>query len=495
MVIMKNISRRQFVKGSLAATAGLGIASSFASTAHAAIRGANEDIRIAVIGLGGKGSAHVNDFRKLKGVRIVALCDPDTKHIASNAKKFADDQQKPATYTDFRKVLDDKNIDAIVIATPNHLHSLITIWACQAGKDVYVEKPISHNIFEGRKAIEATRKYKRIVQTGTQNRSDIGLIPFMEYLHEGNIGALKYVHTLCYRRRESIGLVNGPQPIPATLDYDLWTGPAELRPLRRKRLHYDWHWDYETGNGDLGNQGVHEIDLALWAIGADKLAPRVVSVGGRYGYVDDANTANTQVTILDYKPAPVICELRNLPISKQRPRSMDNHLGIGVGIIVKCEQGYFAGGRGGGWVYDNSGNRVKKFGGDGGGKHQQNFIDAVRSRKASDLKADIEKGHISAAAAHMASISYRLGTKLQPEAAAEVLKDYKPAADSWKSVQQHLFMNWIDLAKEGVTVGPWLEMDTATERFKQDSQYGAATWANEMLTRNYRAPFIVPQNV
>ena len=495
---MRKLSRRHFMKGSLATAAGIGVASSMTSSTLGAIRGANEDVRVAIIGVRGKGGAHINDFNKLDGVRIVALCDPDSKILADKAKKLAEHKTKPSkakTYTDVRRLLDDKDIDAVVVATPNHWHSLITIWACQAGKDVYVEKPISHNIFEGQQAVAAAKKYNRIVQTGTQNRSDDGLIPLMKYIHEGNLGAIQYVHSLCYRRRKSIGKVAGPQPIPSHIDYNLWTGPAQMGPLMRKSLHYDWHWLYETGNGDIGNQGVHEIDLAAWAIQATELAPRVVSFGGRYGYDDDANTANTQISILDYKPAPIISEVRALPMNRNIDNTMDNTLGVKVGIIIKCEDGYFAGGRGGGRVYDNSGNTIKKFPGDAGGTHQKNFIDAVRSRKSENLRANIQKGHISAALCHMLNISYQLGTKMTVEQATETIKDHIPAVAAWRSVQNNLFMNWVDLAKEGVKVGPWLEMDTKTEKFKESSQFDMATFANMLAKGTYRAPFVVPEQV
>ncbi|MCK4959794.1 MAG: Gfo/Idh/MocA family oxidoreductase, partial [Planctomycetes bacterium] len=418
-----------------------------------------------------------------------------TEHIAKAlAKEYPEGNNLPATFTDFRHILDDKNIDAVVITTPNYWHSLMTIMACQAGKDVYVEKPISHNIFEGRIAVNAARKYKRIVQAGTQNRSDIGLIPLMDYVHAGNLGEIEYVHTLCYRQRNSIGKTYGPQPIPATVDYDMWTGPAPLHPLRRKNLHYDWHWVWETGNGDLGNQGVHEADLALWALQKKELPERVVSFGGRFGYDDDGNTANTQVAVLDYKPAPVICEVRNLPRIKG-VRGMDVTRGIRVGVIIQCKDGYFAGGRGGGWVYDNAGTKVKHFPGDAGKTHQRNFIEGVRSRKISDLKADIEACHLSSSLSHMAEISYRLGNHGTVEEASETIAEYPAAVKAWESVQGNLAVNEVDLVKTPVCIGPWLQMDPATERFKQNEEYGPGRWANELVKPQYRKPFVVTETV
>ncbi|AQT67424.1 Inositol 2-dehydrogenase [Anaerohalosphaera lusitana] len=487
---MSSISRRDFVKGSIAATAGL----TMAGSAWAQVRGANDDIRIGVAGIRSKGAHHIEHLRGLEGARVVAICDPDTNLLAREKKKFTDDQQTVETYTDVRKMLDSKDIDAIVIATPNHWHSLIGIWACQAGKDVYVEKPVSHNIWEGRQLVKAARKYDRIVQAGTQNRSDIGLIPMMQYIHEGSLGEIEYVHTLTYRRRKSIGKVPGPQPIPDHIDYDLWTGPAELQPLMRERLHYDWHWVWDYGNGSIGNQGIHEVDLAMWALQEDKLAPRVLSVGGRYGYDDDGETPNTMVSILDYESAPVICEVKNLPMNKNR-NSMDYYRGIKTGIIIQCKDGYFAGGRGGGWIYDNDGNKIKQFRGDGGGNHQQNFIDAVRSRKRENLAAEIEKGHKSSALCHMAHYSYRMGQKSDPEKAQEAVGENSHAAKVWRRLEEHLFMNWIDLQKEGVVVGPWLEMDSKKETFVEKEDFGPAFWANKLGRGTYREPFVVPEKV
>ncbi len=478
------------MKSSVVAAAGISLAS-----CKTRIRGANEDIRVAICGIRDKGNNHIDDFRKLDGVRIVALCDPDRKILADRAKKFTDVNETVDTYTDVRKLLDNKNIDAIAIAAPNHWHSLMAIWACQAGKDVYVEKPISHNISEGRKLIHAAKKYNRIVQAGTQNRSDTGMIPAMEYIHGGKLGRILYVHGLCYKRRRSIGKVDGPQPIPGHIDYDLWTGPAPLTPLRRRRLHYDWHWVWPTGNGDIGNQGPHEMDLCAWALQKTELPRFVISIGGRFGYVDDADTPNTQLAIFEYADAPIIFEVRGLPKSKDMKGAMDAHLGIRVGVIIKCENGYFAGGRGGGWVYDNDGNKIKHFPGDGGRGHQQNFIDAVRSRRRSELRAGILKGHICAGLSHMANISYRLGQNSTPEAAAEAIRDFKYAPKHFERIRKHLLLNDVDLAKTGITVGPVLEMDPKTERFIGDGQYSTARWANDMLTRRYRTPFVVPDKV
>jgi len=424
----------------------------------------------------------------------VALCDADKAILDREVKKFKDRNEKVDAYTDVRKLLEDKNIDAIVTATPNHWHSLVTVWACQAGKDVYVEKPVSHNIWEGRKMVEAARKYKRIVQAGTQSRSDEAVQEAFEYIHRGELGKIVVARGFCYKRRKSIGKVDGPQPIPESVDYDLWTGPAPLGPLMRKSLHYDWHWVWATGNGDIGNQGIHEMDMCRWALGQKGLAPRVMSIGGRFGYDDDAETANTQIAILDYEPVPLIFEVRGLAERKDSS-VMDSYRGVRIGIVIECEGGYFAGGGGGGWVYDNDGKKIKQFTGDGGGGHQANFIKAVRSRKVSDLNADIVEGHISSALCHMGNISHRLGQLSLPEEIQEAIKDEPQAVGAFERFREHLFANWVDMSKTRAVLGPWLQMDTRKERFVGDDRFGITRWANGLLKRDYREGFVIPEKV
>src|SRR3989442_7302858 len=262
---MKTINRRNFLKTTAPGAAAVGLpACSWASA-----KGANEAIRVAVVGFGGRGADHISGMRGLanKNVRIVALCDVDSKILNAGVESFAKRNEKVERYTDIRRLLEDKDVDAINIATPNHWHSLATIWAVQAGKDVYVEKPVSHNVWEGRKSVEAARKYGKIVQTGTQSRSSNGIKEAIEWVRAGNLGKITIARGLCYKRRPSIGKTVGEQPIPPGVDYDLWCGPAPKEPLRRKKLHYDWHWVWPTGNGDLGNQGIHQMDISRWALG------------------------------------------------------------------------------------------------------------------------------------------------------------------------------------------------------------------------------------
>ena len=484
---MRRIARRDFIKSSVAA--GFSLALPFS---HA--RGANDDIRVAVVGIRSQGSNHIKWFGKIPGVRVVAICDADKEFLDREEKKFKDRNEKVDIYVDYRKLLEDKNIDAIITATPNHWHALVTVWACQAGKDVYVEKPVSYNIWEGRKMVEAARKYNRIVQAGTQRRSDEGLQEALQYIKQGHLGKILFARCFYYGARGSIGKVDGPQPIPESVDYDLWTGPAPLTPLMRKNLHYDWHWVWSTGNGELGNNGIHFIDVCRWALGQASLAPRVMSIGGRFGWDDDGQTPNTHIVMLDYKPAPIICEIRNLP-RKTGDSAMDHYREIRLGSLIQCENGYFAGG----WAYDNDGKKIRQFKRSGGGGHHANFIKAVRSRNVTDLNADILQGHLSTTLCHMGNISHQLGQALQTEGGQassrqqilEAIKGDKEMLDSFERFQEHLLLNGIDVQKTPRILGPWLTMDAAKEQFIGEF----SEQANKLVNRTYRAPFVVPEKV
>ena len=485
-----NIQRRQFLKQSLASTAAFAIPFTRA-------RGANNDIRVAMVGLGshvkigGKGRQDINTFRKIPGVRIVALCDPDTAILASEVEKFEKRNEKVTAYTDVRKLLESSEIDAIVNSTPNHWHALITIWACQAGKDVFVQKPASHNIFEGRQMVKAARKYNRIVQAGSGPRSRSGITEAVEYVRKGNLGEILFAHGLNYKPRMSIGKVTGPQPLPSTLDYDLWAGPAPKSPLMRKYLHYDWHWDWATGNGDLGNMGIHYMDACRLALAQNELPQHVMSIGGRFAYDDDGQTPNTQIMFLDYKPAPIIFEVRGLPTDKSFQnttwkKNMDTYKGIKIGVIVHCRDGYMANNA----VYDNSGKLIKKFE-PTNTELRANFITAVRSRKISDLNSDILDGHISASLVHMANISQRLGRNTQPEIVRETLESNTNFAETFGRFQQHLEKNEVNLKKANPIMGPMLAMDPLTETFTGPF----SKQANILKTRKYRKPYEVPAKV
>lgn len=486
-----SISRRNFIKSTLMSAGAFCIGSntittSFARTSTDKIIGANEDIRVAVIGIRSQGNGHIQTLRKIPGVRIVALCDVDSNVLNQRAEELAKHNIKVKKYTDMRALFDDPEIDAVSMATPNHWHSLGTIWACQAGKDVYVEKPVSHNVAEGRRMVEAARKYKRIVQAGTQCRSSKGLQEAVEWIKEGNLGAIKLARGLCYKRRNSIGKVYISQSIPKNIDYNLWCGPAAMSPLTRKNLHYDWHWVWNTGAGDLGNQGIHQMDIARWFLGETTLPQKVWSMGGRYGYIDDAETPNTQIIYLDYK-RPLIFEVRGLPRAAG-DNKMDSLYGASIGVIIECEGGRLVNpSYTSATAYSNDGKEIKKF--NAGGNHHENWIKAIRSHKSSDLNGDILEGHISSALCHIGNISYRLGSLITPEKFKDTLQFNSALQEVSERLSKHLEANKIDLNKEKTYSGDLLELYEGEELFVGNSK------ANQLLTREYRYPFVVPPTI
>jgi predicted dehydrogenase len=483
------LSRRTFLART-ALAAGAGAALSPGSLLSAGKAGST--VRIAIVGLRSKGAHHLEMFQTIPDVRVVALCDADRDVLNSGLRSLEKNNLKADGYFDLRRVLDRKDIDAVVTATPNHWHSLFTVWACQAGKDVYVEKPVSHSVWEGRKAVEAARRYGRIVQAGTQSRSDPALHEAFAYLRQGNLGKIRVARGFCYKRRASIGKVPGPQPLPPGVDFNLWSGPVALEPLLRKSLHYDWHWVWSTGNGDIGNQGIHEMDMCRWAIGAPTLPRRVMSLGGRFGYDDDGQTPNTQVALYDYPEAPILFEVRGLPRARdEEGEAMDIYKGARIGIVIECENGYFTGGAGGGWACDKDGKQIQQFKGTGGKDHQENFIKAVRSRKVGDLNADIEQGHLSSALCHLGNISYRLGQKSPPEAIRERLQPNPEAQGAFARIQDHLRANDVDMMKSLAALGPWLTFDPADERFTGEW----SDYANMYVRQQYREPFVIREKV
>lgn len=487
---MRSVSRRDFlhqsVLGAAAVTgAGLSAAAVRAEEEVKAARkaGAQDLLRVAVIGVNGRGMSHVGGFTAKLGCQITHICDADSGVIGRAMTTVEKQTGKAPTFVqDFRKLLDDKSIDIISIATPNHWHSLMAIWAMQAGKDVYVEKPVSHNVSEGRKAVEAALKYGRICQTGTQCRSMPGMREAIAFVQSGGIGKVTVARGLCYKSRPSIGKVNGEGKVPATCDYDLWTGPAAKEPLKRSRLHYDWHWVWNTGNGDLGNQGIHQMDIARWGLNKTGLANAVVSVGGRFGYVDDGETANTQICVFDYGDAELIFEVRGLKTEKYK--------GAGVGVVFHGTDGtvvipsYDSG-----IVFDKDGNRVKEFKGGGESLHFANFVAAVRARKASMLNSDILEGHLSSALCHLGNISYRLGQEQPFSQKAKAFGDDKAALETLERMQEHLKENKVPLDSTMYRVGRKLALNPQTETFVNDKQ------ADALLTREPRPPFVVPNKV
>jgi len=486
---MSRFTRRQFVQGSVAAGAALGVG----FTPWRRALGANEELRVAVVGFRGRGKSHIGGALGYKGARLVALCDADKsvvdKGVSGYAKKAGG---KIDGYQDMRRIFDRKDIDVVMTATPNHWHALTAIWAVQSGKDVYVEKPVSHNVWEGRQIVNAARKHNAIVQTGTQSRSSrSGIAQAVEWTQKGGLGKILYAVGTCYKPRKSIGKRSDPLNIPGHINYDLWCGPAEKRKLYRNSLHYDWHWDFNTGNGDIGNQGIHQMDIARWFLGETMVAPRVMSVGGRLGYKDAGDTPNTQIAFHDYPKAPLIFEVRGLPVDKAHQdhrwgRSMPNYRGSRIGVLVQCEGGhvlipnYHSSA-----AYDKSGKKVKSW--SGGGNHFANFFDAVKSRKRENLHAEIYEGHISSALCHLGNVSHQMGKTTPSKDIEKVVAASKAPhyIDSYARMADHLTKNQIDFAKT-VTLGPWLELDPKKEQFTSNKA------ANKLLTREYRKPFVVP---
>ncbi len=495
---MTQTTRRDFLKSSLAAGFALGLP-------RIVIGGEgspSDAVRLAVVGLGdtkavggvgGRGHQLIGRLRDVSGAKIVALCDVDRAFLDRESQPFKDRGEAVATYTDLRRVFDDKTIDAVVIATPNHWHALATIWACQAGKDVYVEKPFSYDLWEGRQMVAAAHKYNRMVQVGTQNRSSTLLRRVFDELRRGELGPIRYAHAVIYRARDGIGKVSAPTPVPATVDYDLWCGPAPKGPLLRKQLHYEWHWFWATGDGEIGNNGVHFMDLCRWALGQNQAPPRAMSIGGRFAFNDCGETANTHIALFDYQPAPLLCEIRNVRRAQGRD-AMGNYRGQTRGLVIDCEGGYFAGDASGGGFFDKQGKKIKDIPDDGSSKrleasHLANFLAAVRSRKASDLNADALQGHLSAACCHFANISYRLGKESRSESIQETIRANRELADAFERCREYLRENGVELGKTPATLGPWLTYDGKQERFVRDF----ADAANELSQRDYRKPFVVPE--
>ena len=464
--------------------------------------GPNDAVNVAVIGLGsttavggvgGRGHQLIGRLREIPGAKIVALCDADQAHLDREVAAIRDHGGKVAAYHHPREVFDDKGVDAVVIALPNHWHALATVWACEAGKDVYVEKPFSYDLWEGQQMVAAARKYGRMVQVGTQNRSSAFLRGVFDRLRGGELGAIRFAHALVYRARDGIGSVDAPTPPPRTVDYDLWCGPAPKKPLTRKQLHYEWHWFWDTGNGEMGNNGIHVIDVCRWALGQDRTPPRAMSVGGRLGFHDCGETANTHIALLDFQPAPLICEVRN--VSARQRRGLDGKFrGQNTGVVIDCEGGYFAGEASGGAIFDRQGKKVQDLReGDRADAlelaHLTAFLAAVRSRKTSDLAAEAIEGHRSTACCHMANVSYRLGKQSSPDAVRAAITANAEMADAFERCRDYLRINGVDLDATPATLGPWVNFDEKQGRFVADF----ADAANELLRGDYRALFVVPE--
>jgi len=473
-----NLTRRAFLKNLSIVTAAV------AAPLYIPKRvfGANDRINVAVLGVHGRGQSHVRGFMELENVQVTTLCDPDMNVLKERGQQFQEKyDQKVKLVQDLRKVLSDKNVDVISLATPNHWHSLATIWACQAGKDVYVEKPMSHNVFEGRKAVEAARKYKRIVQHGTQQRASISRGKEIAAVHSEKYGKLLVSKGYCCKPRWSIGFKPFEKP-PAYLDFDVWVGPALDDRYHGNLVHYNWHWFWHTGNGDTGNQGVHQMDVARWAIKGATLPDKIWSMGGRFGYEDQGESPNTQLALMQFGDVLMVFETRGLVGEKSKmDRIVANEYYTTEGRIA---DGKFYPKKGGTpeplseFETDVKPNGI--FG---------NFIDAVRSRNVADLNADILEGHYSSALCHLPNITMRLGNEVPFKTPKEVLEN-EVAFDSFQMIEKNLAWGLgLNLHNMTYQYGRELTFDSATEKFVDDDE------ANTMLTRVYRDPYMVKETV
>ena len=479
------ISRREFLNRSTQAAAGIAATSVLASSAFAApvvnrqVIGANDRIHVAVVGIRGRGRSHIRAYPKVPNVSIKTLCDVDANLFADRVKLLTELQDvTPGTERDMQRVFEDKDIDAVSFATPNHWHALGAIWACQAGKDVYVEKPSSHNIWEGRKMVVAARKYNRIVQVGFQSRSRQSIRQAIKFLHDGKLGDLYMARGLCFKPRDDIGRYPAGPLAPGEeysltlgsdrkepsytqsyldkVDYDLWLGPAPKQAFNRNRFHYNWHWHWDYGNGDTGNQGPHQFDIARWGMNRNEYPVKIRSFGGYFAFDASQETPNTQTSIYEYADGAIL-EFGTRGLYTNTEGTVDTN-GRAVGNLFYGTEG---------WMSINSGVWKTFFGrrnepgpssetveeeedvmdlaGSTSSDHFGNFINAMRSGNREDLTCDIEEGHLSSALPHLANISYRLGRELT--------------------------------------------FDSAKEKFVGDKE------ADKMLTRKYRRPFVVPKAV
>jgi predicted dehydrogenase len=474
------LTRRTFVTETLLASAAAATAarSALAAPLYRPVQEGADPVRVAVLGVRGRGRAHIAGFNHSPDARVVAICDPDESVITPAQRAVPDARYE----RDLRRIMDDDSIDAVSIATPNHWHSLAAIWALDAGKHVFVEKPVSQSLEDGRALVAAARRSGRVVQSGMQSRSHAATRDALEFVRQGGIGALRSVNGLCYKRRQSIGKVAAPTAPPDALDFDLWTGPAALGDVWRTSLHYDWHWVWNTGNGDIGNQGVHQLDIARWGAGIEGFPERVRSLGGRLGYDDDGETPNTQVVAYDCAGAPpIVFEVRGLVTPSYR--------GANIGVVFHGENGYVVSSSYSHVpVYDLDGTEVRAFEGGSEQDHYQNFLDAVKAGDPGRVNADARIGHVSAGWCHLANLSHRLGRE---RALASDLDTVGGLAgeEAVARMRLHLLENALP-ADQTVALGAELDVETVSGRVR-----GPFAEAAEALDhRAPRAGFELPRS-
>ena len=486
-------SRRDFIEQALAATAvavsGLTVGRAATESDASSAQSPSDRVRMAVIGVNGQGRGHVAEVRRVPGVELVAICDCDpSAYVRLCEQHFKNEHRPPEYVPDVRHLLDRRDIDAVTIATPNHWHALMAIWAMQSGKDVYVEKPCSHNVEEGRVITQWARKLGRICQMGAQSRSMTGMRETLDFVHSGKLGPVKAAHAICFKPRPSIGLVDTPAPVPPGLDFDLWAGPAPLEVPKRKRLHYDWHWTHLTGNGDLGNQNPHELDKGRWGLGKQELPKRVVSLGGRLGYVDNGDVANCQVTIFQWDDALLISDVRGLPFKTpvtyglKGPQPFTNACNVWYGTEgFAVAPNYMSGA-----AFDYDGKQLGAWSGGSYRDHFANFVAAVRSRRHGDLHLDIEDGHLSSALAHLGNVSWALGETVSAGTRPTLAADDPRVAATWESFEGYLADNPIDFDVTKLKLGRELTIDPKAER-STDAE------ANRLFSREYRKGYELPR--
>ncbi len=484
---MNRINRREFIGVGFMA----GVASFFPTPAQITL-GANERVRLGSISCGGRANELLGGFKNFEDVDIVALCDPDSALVGKTSEKY----KGAKTFADCRQLLDDKDIDAVIVATCDHWHCLGAIWAMQAGKDVYVEKPLAHNIWEGIQTVDAARKYKRVCQVGMQQRSDKMQQEIKDFLHkEKAIGEIKYARVNHYSPRNPIGKNAKPLEYPATVDKNLWLGPAEDLPLYRDKLHYDWHWAWNTGTGEMGNWGVHVLDDCRNNVLLDctEFPKRILAGGARSAYNDDGETPNIHFAYFDSGSIPVVLGLSTLAMKDQR--SAGDHPGPGSGYIAYCEGGRLEGQRGRAQAFDADGKLIKEFKGNSGQReHQRNFIDAIFSRDYKSLNAEVAIGKATSEWCNMANIAFKCGKSMSSDRAAEVAKAATGAEQIWgevlTSAQKTLQTHGISMIDSEIVVSEMLEFDADKRQFVgQDAEL-----ANSFIKRKYRnAEFTVPE--
>lgn len=487
---MIQTTRRDFLKTTVAASITTG---SLSRIAAAQAVNKNGEIGIGVIGMGGRGNELARGFESARGANVVAVADPDEGRAAQAGKRY-----EAAAYNDLRKLLEDPSVDAVAIATCNHWHCLAAIWAMQAGKDVYVEKPLSHSQWEGRQVVNAARKYNKVVQLGTQQRSDPMQAEIKKFLHEDQaLGKVLYAQANRLGPRASIGKRSTPLEIPDNVNYDLWLGPAQDEPIFRNNLHYDWHWDWNTGSGEMGNWGVHVLDDVRNIAYQDSVSTpqRILACGGRVHWDDAGDSPNVHYVYFDTGSIPTLIALSNLrsaPGEKGRWTSKAGRPveGPSSGYVVACEGGYYLGQRGSGKAVDKNGKEIRKFkGGDINALHKQNFIDALHSRDMQSLNAEVETGHHSSGWCNLANVAYRTGGSFDPQEARSIHAD----SEVWElllgEMESQLAKFEIKLSDADIKMSPVLHHNPETERFEGDHAFGA----NALLKRQYRDGYEVPE--